>query len=264
MSNPKICLKCQKEYGIEHLYCSFCGSPLVDNPIYLKEQEELKHQRLKEQEELERQKELYERTYSASDYYSAKKELVEKVNLLISKYRRFEDEYGIKRIIREIEDNCEYIKKLLDNKENLYKIKQECEHRLKCYYDSFESKFYNFYLWDHFFCFDAIILREKHDKVKYKLKYYLGVLRDIAKYATCYPLRPLAVENVPLLEKDIGTVDKLFVDLCARVETQPKERFIEFVIEPDLVNELFRVIEIVNNALYKYGELLSRIRTTSR
>ncbi len=261
-----MCPKCQKEYDIDHLYCSFCGTPLVDNPIYLKEQEELKRQKLKEQEELERQKELYERTYSASDYYSAKKELVEKVNLLISKYRRFEGEYGVKRIIDEVERECEYIKKLLDNKENLYKIKQECEHRLEHYYHLFENKFYNFYLWDHFFCFDdPQILRQKNRKVKDKLKYYLDELRGIANYGSCYPLRHLAVEAVPLLKKDIETIDKLFVDLCARVEnTQPKERFIEFVFEPDLVNELFRVIEIANNAISKYSELLNRIRTTSR
>lgn len=258
MSKPKVCPKCQKEYDIEHLYCSFCGTHLVDNPIYLKEQEEL----VKEQKELERQKELSKRTYSASDYASAKKELVEKVNLLISKYRRFEDEYGVKRIIYEIERNCEYIKKLLDNKENLYEIKQECEYRLKCYYDIFLSRFRDFYFMYDLFCFDALILREKRFKVKDELKHILNELSDIANYGKCYPLRHLAIENKPLLEKDIGMVDKLFIDLCARVEnTQPKERFIEFVIEPDLVNELFRVLEIANNTISKYSKLLYRIRS---
>lgn len=41
-SKPKICPKCQKTYDEGNSFCSLCGSPLVDNPEYLKEAEEIR------------------------------------------------------------------------------------------------------------------------------------------------------------------------------------------------------------------------------
>ena len=104
------------------------------------------------------------------------------------------------------------------------------------------------------------ILHEKRFEVKDTFK---RLLYEISNVATYYRdnRKQLAIQNKPLLERDIATINQLYVALCTKVEAaSSRERYIPFILEPDLVNELFRILEISNGAIHRYDKLLCEIR----
>ena len=247
-SKPKICPDCNREYEQEHRFCSLCGRSLVDNPSYLNEIAESNQQQAP-----------IKKVYSTAQYESAKKEVTEKVNLLISKYSLYKDEYLIPSTIGQIEDTYQHVMTLFSQQVDLDEIILYCDW-LKQFCERFNSKFRNVYYMDHLFDFDVSTLTEKRFEVKDTLK---RLLYDISNVATYYRdnRKQLAIQNKPLLERDIASINQLYVALCTKVEAaSSRERFIPFILEPDLVNELFRILEISNGAIHRYDKILCEIR----
>ena len=200
-------------------------------------------------------------------------ELFRKIDLLVEKYTKFENEYGIKRIIHEIGSNKMQIHGLLQEKinsstivtvEEYKEIKDKCKYQLAHYVDMFNSKFYDVYLTDNLFYIDENLVKSKYDRTINKLKYIKNEMKNISKYGNCYPLRGLATEDSLKISTDIQALDNHFQSIQRKLQNPSKESFIDFISDHDLVKDWFNFVEKCYDYVLKHSELLNRIRKTSK